>query len=236
MNRLATAWVLALSTLSGCIGGTVVERSYFSLGYPKAIVEREVAPHDATILVRRFSAEPAYDKYEVIYRESPYAFGYYRYKLWASKPKKMLGQLVTSHLRNAALVTDVLDRLVDQNPTYELEGEVIAIEEVNRSETEWLARLALRLTLYPYGKRRPLWVWEFDVQRPVPERSPLLVVKALSEILETQLDLAFADLDGRLGALASGVTAPPKPPRPTATQPAAQPKAPPEEPEIKRVR
>ncbi len=200
--------VLVMASLTcfsqGCIGGEVVQRSYFTLDYPMDRVADGVKSHGATVLVRRFTTDLAYDKNEVVYRQSPYSFGYYTYKLWASKPRKMLQQLVTSHLRRSEVVAEITDQLGDTEPTYELRGEVMAIEEVNSSDEQWLARLSLRLWLTKYGQRRVVWSWEFDETRPVPERSPFFVVKTLSEILASQLEEATRDLDARIETVASG--------------------------------
>ena len=239
MRYLSSSFALLL-LCSGCIGGSVVQRTYFSLGYPlDRIADRQAPSHDAAILVRRFNAELAYDKQEIVYRDSPYAFGYYTYKLWASKPRKMLQQLVVSHLRRSGVVAELREHLVDSAPDFELEGEIIAIEEVNSTEEQWLARLAMRFTLRRYEGRRAVWSWEFDEQRPVPERSPIFVVKTMSEILESQLASAIEDLDARLTELEKSPdapTVPKKPVRGPKTPPAVDPKVPVVEPGSHRVR
>ena len=228
MKRSSVMLVLALAALStGCIGGAVVQRTHYALGYPMdKVSERLGTTHPAVVLVRRFTSELAYDKYEIVFRENPYAFGYYTYKLWASKPRKMLQQLVVKHLREAAVVTEVIERLEDTPPTYELDSEVTAIEEINSSEELWLARLGMRFTLKRHGFSKVIWSFDFDEQRPVPERSPFFVVKTMSEILESQLTLAGQDLDERLTtveAAGGGVDVPPVLKRPKVPKPAAVP-------------
>jgi ABC-type uncharacterized transport system auxiliary subunit len=227
-----------LAAAPGCIGGEVVQRSYFTLDYPMDRVAEGVKSHGVTVLVRRFATDLAYDKNEIVYRQSPYSFGYYTYKLWASKPRKMLQQLVTTHLRRSEVVSEITDQLGDSEPTYELRGEVMAIEEVNSSDEQWLARLSLRLWLTKYGQRRVVWSWEFDETRPVPERSPFFVVKTLSEILASQLEEATRDLDARLESVAGGTEpVPPKVKKPKAPK-VTTPEVPPDrvEPSATRIR
>jgi ABC-type uncharacterized transport system auxiliary subunit len=205
----AAALTLAAVASGGCLGGTAVQRIYYSLEYPRGeAVRRYDAPkYPITLRIRRFDSAIAYDRQELAYRTNPYEISYYWYRLWAAKPRKMLAKLMESHLRDTNLFQEVVQRLVSDLPAYDLDCEINALEELDSTDEQWFARLALRCSLTEFKSSERVWRFEFDERKRVYQRDPRHVVRALSELLETQMAELVFGLDTTL-AKAMGKPAP----------------------------
>jgi ABC-type uncharacterized transport system auxiliary subunit len=211
-TRLALGLCAAIATsalLTGCFGGNSTERTYFSVQYPVENVWSYERPrYQGMVRVQRFDCAMAYDRQEMVYRSNPHQFQYYWYKLWAAKPRKMLREAVTAHLRQSNLFSGVVLDVGDKLPVYELRAEILAIEELDASAEQWYAHLSMRLTLVRYEDGNHIWEYVFDERKQVYNRQPVFVVRAMSEIAEKELGKAFADLDQQLAEI-TGAEAPP---------------------------
>jgi hypothetical protein len=61
-----------------------------------------------------------------------------------------------------------------------LGGRVIALEEVDRSKTSWLGRVAVELTLTDTLTSKVLWSQRFEETEPLKEQTPEGLAQALS--------------------------------------------------------
>ena len=191
--------VLVMALLSGCLGGNPdVTRRFYSLQAPNRPQNGVDRRFPARLLVRSFDVTLAYKKQEIVYRLNPWEFSYYNYRLWAARPDKMLRDVITAHLRRIRLVSEVSERVREDLPDLELEGEVLALEELDSSESEWYGHLAMRVVLLNYADRKPLWEYSFDEKVLVAERTPIHVVRAVNEILVIQLEKIVEGLDRAL--------------------------------------
>ena len=196
---LASLAVVACVFLPACFGNKAPERTYFSIDYTLGTQPQNTAPkYDATVVVQNITSALAYDRQEIVYRANPYEFQYYWYRLWASKPRKMLGELITGHLRYTQLFQTVSTTIEDKLPDYSLDVEIVSIEELDVSNTEWYAHLSLRFNLIRMEDGTTAWTYTFDAKRPVADNRPVYVVKAMSELLDAELTKAFQDLDKKL--------------------------------------
>lgn len=211
MTRALALSLLALTAApaGGCFGGSTQARSYFAIEYPRGTeVQRYREPrYPFTIRVRRFESSIAFDRQELVYRQSPYEISYDWYRLWAAKPRQMLQALVRAHLRDANLFRGVVERLTSTLPKYELGCEVLAIEELDASKEDWFAHLAMRCVLVDFKTGAQVWSHHFDTKQRVYQRVPQFVVRALSQIMEREMGKLVDDLDGYL-AQATGLPAP----------------------------
>lgn len=188
--------------LPACFGNKAPERTYFSIDYTLGTQPKNEAPkYDASVVIQNISSALAYDRQEIVYRANPYEFQYYWYRLWASKPRKMLGELISGHLRYTQMFKNVSTTIEDKLPDYSLDVDILSIEELDVSETEWYAHLALRFELIRMVDRTTAWTYTFDAKRPVADNRPVYVVKAMSELLDIELTKAFEDLDKKLAEL-----------------------------------
>lgn len=192
--------VLALVfLLSGCFGGSSPERAYFSVDYPLVTQKRyEQAKYPKSVLVQHFTTILAYDRQEIVYRANPFEFKYYWYRLWASKPRKMLQELFAKHLRYTGIFQSVTLIVEDRVPDYSIEVEIIAIEELDVTDTEWYAHLAMRIRLIRFSDAKTVWNHEFDAKKAVAENRPVYVVKAMSEVMDNELTKAFDLMDAAI--------------------------------------
>jgi len=191
-------YTLALVLL--LLGGAcspVPENHYFTMAY-SLLPGQPPARRSGTLRVRPFDIGPAYDTERIVYRHSPYEFQYYNFMKWATKPQKMITDLVVRHLRHSRVFDRVGSDFPDEAPDYELSGEILAIEELDSGD-EWYAHLALNLHLTRYRSERVIWSRGIDVKKRVYNKAPVYVVKALSELLEEQMQLVVKQLAGVLG-------------------------------------
>lgn len=192
--------LLGISFLTtACFGNKAPDRVYYSIDYPLGSQPKYDKPrHQIAIVVSSMTTVNAYDRQEIVYRTNPYEFQYYWYRLWASKPRKMLRELVAQHLRYTKIASDVTFVVEDRLPDYVLDTEIIAIEELDVSKSEWYAHLAMRMTLLSFDTGMAVWSYDFDVKHPISIQEPVYVVKAMSDLLNAELTKAFLSMDQRL--------------------------------------
>ncbi len=211
MRALGARWhfLLAAVFLPLCLSCTAVpEKHYFTMAYVLLPNQgRAVKTFPVNLRVRQLDMTPAYDTERIVYRYSPYEFQYYNYMLWAAKPQKMLTDLMVRHLQHARLFSVVAVEYSDHPPDYELSGTVFAIEEQD-SGAEWFAHLSLRLRLTRYRGEKVVWSYDINAKKKVYNKAPVYVVKALSELMEEQMQKMTADLErflrGKVGDRETG--------------------------------
>ena len=202
MNRRYTTLLFLLLglTLSACVGGKAIERSYFSIQYVLGETDRltgiQKIPHK--LQVNRFSASIAYDRQEIVYRSNPHEFRYYWYKLWAAKPEKLVREQVVTHLRHIGLFAEVGSKVTERRPHYELSGHVNAVEELDSVNGRWFAHLDITFTVTRSEDGKRVFEQRYAKKKEVHERRPVFVVRALSEILREHNQAFAADLQATL--------------------------------------
>ncbi|MFO0746635.1 MAG: ABC-type transport auxiliary lipoprotein family protein [Myxococcota bacterium] len=195
---LAVALVAGAAS-AACIGGSSLTPTYFALEAPPPVAAPR-APFPATIRVRRFEAAAAYDRQELVYR-SGQALRFDAYRLWVTKPARMLREAVARHLADARLFRAVVGRSGGESPDYELAGEVITLDELDVAPREWQARLAMRFELVRASDGAVVWQHAFAAERPVTSGKPADVVAALDAILADELATLSDGLTGYLAGL-----------------------------------
>jgi ABC-type uncharacterized transport system, auxiliary component len=186
-------WIVAL--MAGCwfSCSSVPQNRYFAVAYTVLPSEDKGAPLPIAVRLRQLEISPAYDQERLVYRYSPYEFMYYDYMLWAVKPQKMLTDLISRHLEQEKLFETIARELGDRRPDYELSGTVDAIEELDAG-AEWSAHLAYTLHLTRFGDQRVVWSRSADLKKRVYNKAPVYVVKALSELVEEELNTTTKQL------------------------------------------
>ncbi|HUI92746.1 MAG TPA: ABC-type transport auxiliary lipoprotein family protein [Chitinivibrionales bacterium] len=190
-------WSIAvlLAVIACC--GTIPVKQYYVLNYvPSVLTGRLLAsPYPFTLRLKEFSIEDAYNRPQIVYRQSPFELRYYFYKIWAVKPNRMITDLVQKHLNAINLVSHIIRRFDEGfKADYELSGNIEAIEEYD-SDQLWFAHLALRLTLSRMSDGRVLYSRVFDNRKRVYQYSPDNVVREMSSLLEFIVNQAVHDLD-----------------------------------------
>jgi len=199
---------LAIAVIAGC--GSVPHKQYYTLNYlPSSARERvSDSAYQCVVRLRDFNIEEAYDRPEIVYRQSPFQLQYDYYRSWAVKPSRMVTDLVYKHLLTANLVSGVVRRYDEgPKPNYELSGMIEAIDEYDSQEL-WFAHIALRMTLSRISDGSVLFEKRFDLRKRVYEHKPENVIRELSSLLELIMTQAVRDMDGKF-AKEFGVALPP---------------------------
>jgi ABC-type uncharacterized transport system auxiliary subunit len=191
---------LLVILLTGCIFSAVPIKKYYVLNYiPSANRERlNPAAYPCTIRLRDFNIEDAYNRPQIVFRQSPFELRYYYYRVWAVKPARMITDMVYKHLLTSGLVSSVVRRFDEgAKPDYELTGVIEAIDEYD-SEELWFAHIAIRLTLVRVSDGYAMYTRRFDLRKRVYEHKPENVVRELSSLMEFIMTQTVRDLDTRL--------------------------------------
>ena len=186
----------ALLAFIACCG-TIPVKQYYVLNYmPTQPAGRLLAsPYPFTIRLKELDIEDAYNRSQIVYRQSPFELRYYFYKLWAVKPNKMITDLIQKHLASINFVSHVIRRFDEGiKPSYELGGVIEALEEYD-SDQLWYAHLAIRLSLTRLSDGRVMYSRDFDNRKRIYQYSPDNVVREMSAILEFIMDQAVRDMD-----------------------------------------
>ena len=178
-NRLlAAAALLSVFTLTGCLGGSTEPSRYYTVSAESISVAG--AASDARVHVKKFTIDPAYQRSNIVYRESPYDFMFYDLDLWATRPEQMLTQVAGEYLVKSNLFKSV-DLKPMGKPDFELLGNVDAIEEIDEGGSQY-AHLALQLTFRKTSEDTPLWEKRYDERASMNKRDAHSAAESLSKL------------------------------------------------------
>jgi ABC-type uncharacterized transport system auxiliary subunit len=195
--RLAAILVIPALLVSGCFSGPPPgDYRYYVLDYvPAASSKRiEQGSWPAKILVRNFPLGEAYLRPELVYRTSAHEIQYHWRHRWAMRPEQVVSDMVRKHVADARLFETVQNQYEENKPDYELKGRVVALEEY-RTETARYAHLDIRVDFLRLSDGQVLWSQTFDLRRQVLGDAPVLVVRALSSLLEATVDRTIGAID-----------------------------------------
>lgn len=130
--------------------------------------------------VRKFTIEPAYQRTNIVYRESAYDFMFYDLDLWASRPEHMMTQVASEYLSKSSLFKTV-ETKPSGKPDYELLGNIIALEEVDEGSSQY-AHLAIQLTFRKTESDNALWEKTFDEKMSMGDREPRTTAETISKL------------------------------------------------------
>jgi uncharacterized lipoprotein YmbA len=202
-----TIAALAAAMLVSC--AAIPVKQFYMLNYiPSTQRDRlNPAPYPATVRLRDFNIEEAYNRPQIVYRQSPFQLQYYYYRVWAVKPSRMITDLVYKHLLSASLVSGVIRRFDEgPKPEFELSGVIEALDEYDSDEL-WFAHIALRISVQRVNDGSSIYTRRFDLRKRVYEHKPENVIREMSSLMELIMTQVVRDLDVKL-AHEYGVTVP----------------------------
>jgi ABC-type uncharacterized transport system auxiliary subunit len=170
---------LVLLVLAAC-GGKMPETRFYQLAEPSG---QTGASSGVPLVVESLTTDSAYDDERMVYRLTPYRLDYYNYHRWAAAP----GTLIANYLERAFEKSGHFGAVTrEPNPAapVTLGGRVVAIEEVDKSKTQWLGRVVLELSLTDTRSGDVLWAEQYEETEPLPAQSPEGLARALSSALE----------------------------------------------------
>ena len=190
-NRLlAVAALLSAFTLTGCLGGSTEPSRYYTVSAESISVAG--ATSDTRVHVKKFTIDPAYQRTNIVYRESPYDFMFYDLDLWATRPEQMLTQVAGEYLIKSNMFKSV-DLKPMGKPDFELLGNVDAIEEIDEGSSQE-AHLAVQLTFRKVGEDAPLWEKRYDERQSMSKRDAHSAAEALSKLYAKYMQDALSNI------------------------------------------
>ena len=191
VNRLlAAAALLSAFALTGCLGGSTEPSRYYTISAES--ISTSGATSDARVLVKKFTIDPAYQRSNIVYRESPYDFMFYDLDLWATRPEQMLTQVTGEYLVKSNLFKSV-DLKPMGKPDFELLGNVDAIEEIDEGSSQY-AHLAVQFTFRKVGEDAPLWEKRYDERQSMNKRDAHSAAEALSKLYAKYMQDALTSI------------------------------------------
>ena len=180
---------IALS-LTACLGGGDTEPTrYYTLAVENVQMPSSGTFKDKRLQVRKFTIEPAYQRANIVYRESAYDFMFYDLDLWASRPEQMMTQVASEYLNKSELFKSV-ETKPNGKPDYELLGNIVAIEEVDEGSSQY-AHLALQLTFKSTNSEEALWEKIFDQKMSMNDREPRTTAENISKLFGKYMEEAL---------------------------------------------
>ena len=185
--------LLAALTLTACFGGSTSEPSRY---YMLAVEDISMPSGNAKgkVQVRKFTVDPAYQKANIVYRESAYDFMFYDLDLWASRPDHMVTQVVAEYAVKSGLFESV-EIKGNSKPAFEISGNISAIEEVDEGSTQ-SARLAIEISFRKVDSNEALFEKRYEGKEPMDKREPRAMAEATSKLLGKVMEDALANMAG----------------------------------------
>ena len=195
------AFLLAAAATAALVACAALPiKQFYMLNYiPSSQRERlNPAPYPVTIRLRDFGIEEAYNRPQIVYRQSPFQLQYYYYRVWAVKPSRMITDLVYKHLQSSGLVSSVIRRFDEgPRPEFELSGMIEALDEYDSDEL-WFAHIAMRINLQRVSDGSSVYTRRFDLRKRVYEHKPENVIREMSSLMEFIMAQVVRDLDLKL--------------------------------------
>ena len=193
-SRIApVALFLAALALTACFGGSTSEPTRY---YMLAVEDISMPSGNAKgkVQVRKFTVDPAYQKANIVYRESAYDFMFYDLDLWASRPDHMITQVVAEYAVKSNLFESV-EIKGSSKPDFEISGNVSAIEEVDEGSSQY-ARLAIEISFRKVDSDVALFEKRYEGKQPMDKREPRAMAEATSKLLGKFVEDALANIAG----------------------------------------
>jgi ABC-type uncharacterized transport system auxiliary subunit len=171
--------VLLALVLTAC-AGKVPETRFYQLAAPKAAPSGNSG---VSLVIESLDTESAYDDERIVYRLTPYRLDYYNYHRWSAPPGQLVGNFLEQSFEASGRFRAVT-RETNGSAPVTLSGRVIAIEEVDKSKTEWVGHVVIELTLTDNATGDVIWSKQYEENEPLPEQKPEGLAMALSKALE----------------------------------------------------
>lgn len=194
-KKLILLSAIALS-LTACLGGGSSEPTrYYTVAVENISMPSAGAFADKRLQVRKFSIEPAYQRTNIVYRESAYDFMFYDLDLWASRPEHMMAQVASEYITKSGLFKSVETKPTGK-PDFEFMGNIIAIEEVDEGSSQY-ARLAVQLTFRKTESDQAIWEKSFDEKLSMDNREPRTTAETISKLFGKYMEEALNEISSQ---------------------------------------
>jgi ABC-type uncharacterized transport system auxiliary subunit len=213
MRRLRVCGMLACMAW-GVACASTPDTHYYRLSVPALTAAQQSVA--GVLMVESFESDAVYSDDRIVYRASPYRLDYYNYHRWTSPPALHL----RDYLRDAYARSGLFRRVTTSSlpdPDAVLSGRVTTFDEVDESETLWLGRVTLELTLSDARSSAILWTQRFDESERIPQRTPEGVAVALSAAMRRVVQASAPAIAAAMQRSASPAPTPSSPESPPPT-------------------
>lgn len=201
---MTRAGPIVLAVVAAC-SGTIPATRYYQLAPPAASPR---AAGGSVLAIEPLASVGPYDDERIVYRTDPVRLDYYQYHRWSTTPGSMVGGYLQQALARSGMFRSVV-RDTTTDTAAVLGGRVVAIEEVDESQTRWTGHIALELTLADPRSGEILWSQAYDQHEPLDSRTPAGLARAIGVAMQRIVAeaapaiAAFADRQARARGPAS---------------------------------
>ncbi|HJL40567.1 MAG TPA: ABC-type transport auxiliary lipoprotein family protein [Myxococcales bacterium LLY-WYZ-16_1] len=191
-------WLAVLSALgvtTGCLSARSVQRNYYIL-HTDTVRSQPDQILGGHLYVSDLACERIYDKEQLVLRRSPYVVRYSREQLWATKPSRMISDIVAESFISRGTFSTVSRMLAEGRPTFSIGGNLRALE-VRVERDPWEVRIAFDLEMVRFDGGELLWSFAYEGSRPVPVGDFDGAVEQASKLLEAGLAEAVSKLESK---------------------------------------
>jgi ABC-type uncharacterized transport system auxiliary subunit len=187
-------YAIAFLSLTSCglFGKAQQPRHYYVL-QADPLDKRESANLAGLVRVANMDTASAYDKFQIVVRESPYQLQYSDLHVWAVKPGRMVSDVLAEALRDAGMFDAITRELGEKRPDYNMGGNLEALE-CYQSGDVWFVHVALSLSFRRFTDGELLWQYDYDDRKQVPTGNFATSVRGMSELLSTAIQRAVDEL------------------------------------------
>ena len=200
MTSLQLFSVLILMSLvfSGCsLTKEKPKVQHYALALPSSTSDPSSPPlKNTSLVVRSFTAQQPYNRDRIVYRSSPYAFDFYHYHRWVTKPTDMITALTRRSLQQSNLFQTVYPTATAR-ADMQLGGVIRQCEEVDQAQS-WQAALTIDIWLTRARESAPFWFQTYTATQQASKRNPAAVAEAMSRNLQDILTRLSQDLEAEL--------------------------------------
>jgi ABC-type uncharacterized transport system auxiliary subunit len=197
----------------GLLGSKIPTRNYYIINYSidVKLPASTARPYPFSVQLDRFDVQRIYSRQNIIYRFAPQELKWYEYQQWAVRPDYMITDLVNKHLESAYLFSRIGTEYLDTRPDFRMEGSLDALERLDSGDIIF-GHLAMSFKMLRTEDGQQVWEYSFDDRKQVYQREMVYTVIALSQIMQTQMNMVVGQLDSLLAIMSTGAPVSAKPP------------------------
>jgi len=204
--RISIVSLMALTACTfvmscGLLGKKPPTRNYYILSYTPenraATADRTSYPY--SLQIQQFEVQRIFSRQNIVYRYTPQELKWYEYQQWAVRPNYMFTDLMYKHFAASGLFNRVGTEFLETRPDFRLEGTVDALERLDAGDIIF-GHLAMSLKMVRTVDGVQVWETSFDDRKQVYQKEMVYTVLALSQILQSRMNAAIADIDSLFSA------------------------------------
>jgi ABC-type uncharacterized transport system auxiliary subunit len=191
----------------GILGGNLPSRNYYELKIvtsPASNTPSEPGDHyPFSLQIQQFDVQRIYSRQNIVYRYTPWELRWYEYQQWAVRPDYMITDLVYKYFESEGLFNRVGTEFLENRPDFRLEGTIDAIERLDSGDLIF-GHLGMSLKMVRIADGQQVWEYSFDERKQVYQTEMQYTVIALSQIMQTQLNIVSSQIDSLLASMVGG--------------------------------